>query len=55
MVEVEQDSVSARYLKDSEWSFVAACVAAQVMAAEDEETERKVARIWTILHPESDR
>lgn len=51
-VQVGQDTVTARYLTDSEWMFVAACVAAQVMAAEDEATERRVARIWGILHPE---
>lgn len=53
MVEVEQDAATARYLLDSEWRFVAACVAAQVVAVENEDDERRVARIWTVLHPES--
>lgn len=55
MVEVEQGQrVSARFATDEDWRFVAACVAAQVVGCGGADEERRLGRLWSMLHPEGE-
>lgn len=38
---------------EDDWRLVAACIAAQMASAPDEEA-RRLARLWTRVHPEGD-